>query len=416
VGHARPWLAQERAGLLRDGIFAIARTPAAEQALQDLGRPVLLAEVQDSLAVTLERLSLMSAAVLALQELAANAVRRPRATEADIARCQRWIAHPLLQYLTGRGAQRSVVGPWERYISDRAEQLRRLLRAWETEVRPRLAEIPRRHPLAPLLAPLGLVSVERDSHEILAEYSWRLATLARECTRVSGEIGVVGVLGSLALTPAANALGALFLVPALVAGLAYYGGYGAARLATRASGTQAELPRDGLVDGACPLAPVVEQLRSRQVRVLAGPSMAVADVAGAIMLWLALLERNRASHAEGGPLARVSLSDRDASGEGIRIALGGPLVRVPLQSSHNRARPACELTDEGGEGWHFRVNGQMVAAAREHERLGCVTTALGCSDVVFVCGTRDTGTVLAVEQLVAWLDAGAPERSWVLVS
>jgi hypothetical protein len=417
AGHGRPWLAEAHGDLYRDGIFAVTRTPAAERVLQSKGQPVALATVGDPIRVTLERLSLMSAGVLTLQGLAAGTVGRPAAAEADIERCQSWIAHPILQYLTGRGAQRSVVGPWERYISDHAERLRRLQRAWKLEVRPRLADIPRDHPLSPLLAPLGLVSVERDSQEILTEYSWRLATLARECTRVSGEIGVVGVLGSLALTPAASALGALFVLPALLAGLAYYGGYGAATWVTGSTRARDRLQRCGLLDDAPPLSSVVAGLRTGRVRVLAGRSMAAADVGSAISLWLALLERSRGADTDTGPppLARVLVSDHDAPGEGVRISIGGPLVRVPMCEPHSAARAACELTDEGGEGWCLRAGEQTVAAARDHERLGCLATALGREDLLFVCGTRDTGTVLAVEQLVDWLDTGAPECSWTLV-
>ncbi len=413
AGHARSWLVEADGELCRDGVFAVATTATAQRSLAGNDRARLLAELRDPLDLTLKRLSVLTAAILALQEISSHATRRPLSTQADIERCERWIAHPILQYLTGRGAQRSVVSPWERFMSDYSEQLQRLQRAWEQEVKPCVEGIPPKHPLRPLFDPLALVSVERDWQEILTEYRWRLATLSRECGRVAGEIGVVGVLASLALVPVAGALGALFLIPVLLAGLAYYGGYGAARVSSPASRkTRSQPQQHASVAGAPPLSTVVSRLSTGPVRVLAGPRMAAADVASAVALWLALLER---SH-NGDPLAQVVLSDHDTPSEGSRVVIGGPLVRVPLHGSREAARATCELTDEGGAGWHFRAAGEMVASARDNESVGCLATAVGRDDLLFLCGTRDTGTVIATERLTSWLNDGAPEWSWTLVS
>ncbi len=66
-------------------------------------------------------------------------------------------------------------------------------------------------------------------------------------------------------------------------------------------------------------------------------------------------------------------------------------------------------------GWHYRSSEQEVAWASREERLGCLSVAPERDDVLFVSGTRDLGTIAAVDWLTARVDEALPNAPWVLV-
>ena len=110
---------------------------------------------------------------------------------------------------------------------------------------------------------------------------------------------------------------------------------------------------------------------------------------GALRLQLDLLE-------QGGALGldRVRVTATDP-GRGVWLVVGGPLVRSEVVGR----RPVCDLSDAHGDGGEVRAEGRRLAAAASDESLGCVSLAAGHDDVVFVFGTRDTGTVRAARWL-----------------
>lgn len=435
AGRGRSWLVTENGELYRDGLFALAAGPAGQAA----ARGAAFATFSGDLGETLEWLALRTSAHLLLDELAAAARDRPVATEADITRCERRIGHPVWQYVTGRGAQRRVVGPWEAWTATYADRLASLRSAWDSEVRARLAALPAGHPLETLITPLALVHVERDTTDILREYRTRLNTLSRECARVSTEIGVIGTLGSLALVPVTDALGVLFLVPVAVAAALYYGGHAAMNRV--AGGRRRPICSGGAVMGdwapgtgrSHSLRSLGARLVTDPVQVLVGARMSAADVGTALALQLALLHvRKKAGAPFSGPLLqslRVQWDARRSVGgpggdvvvalepepgaDGTTVIVGGPLVRA--SGARNLGPEVCGLSDAGGKGWHYRAGGNEVAWAALEERLGCLSVAPERDDVLFVSGTRDLGTIAAVDWLTARLDGVLPNAPWVLV-
>lgn len=435
AGRGRSWLVSENGELYRDGLFALAAGPAGQAAARGSEFGTFSGDLDE----TLEWLALRTSAHLLLDELAAAAQDRPVATEADIARCERRIGHPIWQYVTGRGAQRRVVNPWEAWTATYADRLANLRSAWDTDVRARLAALPAEHPLKTLIAPLALVHVERDTTDILREYRTRLSTLSRECTRVSTEIGVVGTLGSLALTPATNVLGWLFLVPVAAAAVLYYGGHAAMNRVAR--DRRRSICADGAVigdwaltaDRAHSLHSLGARLLTDPVQILVGARMSAADVGTALALQLALLHaRGKAGAPFSVPLlqsvsakwkARPSISapcgdvvvalEPELGVSATTVVLGGPLVRAAW--ARNLGPGVCGLSDAGGNGWHFRASEKEVAWASREERLGCLSVAPERDDVVFISGTRDLGTITAVDWLTARLDRSLPNAPWVLV-
>jgi len=435
AGRGRSWLVTENGELYRDGLFALAAGPAGQAAARGAAFRTFSGDLNE----TLEWLALRTSAHLLLDELAAAARDRPVATEADITRCERRISHPVWQYVTGRGAQRRVVGPWEAWTARYADRLASLRSAWDTEIRARLAALPAGHPLETLIAPLALVHVERDTTDILREYRTRLNTLSRECTRVSTEIGVVGTLGSLALTPATDALGGLFLVPVAAAAALYYGGHAAMNRV--AGDRRPSICSGGAVMGDwAPGASRPHSLRSLSARlltdpvqILVGARMSAADVGTALALQLALLHARRKAGAPFGvplaqPLRGAWNARRSVGGpgdevvvalgpepdvNGTTVVVGGPLVRA--SGASNLGPGVCGLSDAGGKGWHYRAGENEVAWAAHEERLGCLSVAPERDDVLFVSGTRDLGTIAAVDWLTARLDGVLPNAPWVLV-
>jgi hypothetical protein len=69
----------------------------------------------------------------------------------------------------------------------------------------------------------------------------------------------------------------------------------------------------------------------------------------------------------------------------------------------------------GGNGWHFRASEKEVAWASREERLGCLSVAPERDDVLFISGTRDLGTITAVDWLTDRLDGSLPNAPWMLV-
>lgn len=436
AGRGRSWLVTENGELYRDGLFALAAGPAGQAAARGSEFGTFSGDLDE----TLEWLALRTSAHLLLDELATAARDRPVAAEADIARCERQIGHPLWQYVTGRGAQRRVVNPWEAWTATYADRLANLRSAWDTDVRARLAVLPADHPLKTLIAPLAFVHVERDTTDILREYRTRLSTLSRECTRVSAEIGVVGTLGSLALTPATSVLGWLFLVPVAAATALYYGGHAAMNRMAR--DRWRSICVDGAVigdwaskaDRANSMRSLGARLLTDPVQILVGVRMSAADVGTALALQLALLHaRGKAGAPFSVPLVQPVRGKWNASpsirapcddvvvalepelGErGTKVVIGGPLVRSSW--AKNLGPGVCGLSDAGGKGWHYRAAEHEVAWASREERLGCLSIAPERDDVLFVSGTRDLGTLTAVDWLTGRLDGSLPNAPWVLVA
>jgi len=411
AGASRSWTIEQQGTLYRDGIFAVTTDDAGNgERLVRNGAARLTELTGLPLDAVLRRLSVRTAAHLALDELMTTLADRPRATESEITRCRKRLGHPLLQYVTGRGAQRDVVEPWERWMGAHEDHLLRLERAWESTVLPVVDELVPGDPLCPLLEPLRSLQITRDTRDIIHEYRTRLASLSRECQRVSTEIGVVGTLFSLALVPVTDTLGPFFLAPVVVAGTLYYMGHSVARRFPRASRPVAlkRLRIGPAGTGAPGIEAVLARTRTAPVRILAGPRMAAADLGCALALQL---ETMHASQRDDRLFA-VSVTCDDAPGDLVRIVIGGPLVRSPPSIT---AQEACRLTDEGGCGWHFRATDDRIAEAENEEQLGSVSTAVARDDVLFVVGTRDAGTVAALRWLRHVRATRVPDVPWVLL-
>ncbi|MDQ3675917.1 MAG: hypothetical protein M3401_03790 [Actinomycetota bacterium] len=411
AGASRTWTIEQQGTLYRDGVFAVTTDIARNGERLVRNGAVRLTELDGiSLDATLRRLSVRTAAHLSFDELMGTLAYRPHATESEIRRCRDRLRNPALQYLTGRGAQRDVVEPWERWLGAHEDHLLRLERAWLTEVLPVLEETAPDDPLAPILEPLRLLQISRETREIIHEYRTRLASLSRECQRVAAEIGVLGTLFSLALVPVTETLGPFFLAPVLIAGTLYYLGYAIARRFSGASPAVA-LPRPRAASpgsGAPGIAAVLARMTVAPVRILSGPRLAAADLGCALALQL---ETMHASQRDDR-LSAVSVNSADVPGDHVRVVIGGPLVRAPLSLT---VEEACRLTDEGGAGWHFSADGHRIAAAEDEEQLGSISASVARDDVLFVVGTRDAGTVAALRWLRYMCGTHAPDVRWVLV-
>ena len=411
AGSCRSWVIEQQGTLYRDGVFAVTTDQArnAQRLLRD--GAVRLTELEDvPLDAVLRRLSARTAAQLALDSLMSTLAFRPHATESEIRRCHDRLRNPALQYLTGRGAQRDVVEPWERWLGAHEDHLVRLERAWQTDVLPVVDETSPTDPLAALLQPLRLLQISRETREIIHEYRTRLAALSRECQRVSAEIGVVGTLFSLALVPVTDTLGLFFLAPVLLAGTLYYSGYGIARRFSRAPPAVA-LPRPVTAvarDGHTGIAAVLARMTVAPVRILAGPRLSAADLGCALALQL---ETMHASERDDR-LEAIAVESADAPGGHVRVVIGGPIVRARLSFTEQEA---CRLTDEGGVGWHFCAGGERLASAEDEEQLGSISVSAVRDDVLFVVGTRDAGTVAALRWLRYARATSGPDVPWVLV-
>ncbi|MEO7197080.1 MAG: hypothetical protein ABIZ50_01260 [Solirubrobacterales bacterium] len=411
AGSSRSWTIEQQGTLFRDGIFAVTTDIARNrERLMNVGATRLSEFEGIPLPDVLRTLSTRTAAHLALDELMLISTRRPQASEGEIRRCRRRLDHPLLQYGTGRGAQRDVVEPWERWLGEYEDLLLRIERAWTADVLPVVTELTPGNALSPLLNPLRLVQTTRDRKDLIHEYRARLASLSRGCQRVSAEIGVVGTLMSLALVPATEALGALFLAPVIAAGSIYYLGHSIVR---RFSGGLAPValsrPRIGTGGTGEPgIDAVLARMKVAPVSILAGPRLAAVDLGCALALQLETMHASRRDDR----LSAVSVTSTDTPGEQIRVVFGGPLVRTPLLIN---TEEACRLTDEGGEGWHFQAEGDRIAEAADEEHLGTVSVALARDDVLFVAGIRDAGTVAALNWLRQVDEPRVQDIPWVMI-
>lgn len=412
AGASRSWTIEQQGTLYRDGMFAVTTDIEGNREKLLRSGAVCLVEFPNvALEDALRRLSARTAAHLALDELMRTLAGRPRATESEIRRCGQRLGHPLLQYATGRGAQRDVVEPWERWLGAHEDHLLRIERAWTMDVLPVVDELAPGDPLASILTPLRLLQISRDTLEIIHEYRTRLASLSRECQRVSAEIGVVGTLFSLALVPVTNTLGPFFLVPVAAAGTLYYLGHSLARRFSRTSAPVAlPLPIGAAAGSRAPgIDAVLKRMTAAPVRILAGPRLAAADLGCALALQLEIMHASQRDDR----LSAVSVTPTDATGDHVRVVIGGPLVRAPLSIT---VEPACRLTDEGGHGWHFHADGERIAEAEAEEQLGSVSVATSRADVLFLVGTRDAGTVAALRWLRYARETRVPDDvPWVLV-
>ena len=411
AGACRSWTIEQQGTLYRDGVFAVTTDISGHGQRLMRNGAVRLIEIADvPLEEVLRRLSTRTAAQLALDDLMHTLAERPHATESEIRRCQERLSHPLLQYATGRGAQRDVVEPWQRWLGAHEDRLLRIERAWTLDVLPVIDQLAPNDPLASILNPLRLLQITRDTREIIHEYRTRLASLSRECQRVSAEIGVVGTLFSLALVPVTNTLGPFFLAPVLAAGTLYYLGHPIARRFSRAPAPVA-LPQPlgaATGTGLPGIDTVLAKMTTTPVQILAGPRLAAADLGCALTLQL---ETMHASQRDDR-LSTVSVTPTDTPGDHVRVVIGGPLVRATPTIT---AEEACRLTDEGGSGWHFCADGDRIAEAANEEQLGSISVATTHDDVLFVVGTRDAGTVAALRWLRYARQTHIPDVPWVLI-
>jgi hypothetical protein len=216
-------------------------------------------------------------------------------------------------------------------------------------------------------------------------------------------------------------LGLFFLAPVVIAGLLYYGGYRIANIFLSLSAflggkhNRNEFhyrgPR-GLRSGPT-LESVIGKIRTKPIRILAGPRMGVVDAGCALALQWSLLTLR----ADVCPqLNSVIVSNHDeAIADSLRIVIGGPLVRVQPAS---QATPVCYLASSGKGRWHIYIEGSPDPSldAATNELTGVLSTATLDEDVLFLYGTRDAGTVLATRELQAMArDVGPPRHSWRVI-
>lgn len=364
--------------------------------------------------VDFEALEYYSGAVELLTRLMTFALSRPGTTAREIVACERWLHGRSTQYLTGRGALRNVVLPWRTWL-DRYEYLLRNLEGELEEL-----ELPSAGPLRDLSSGLGLLSTERDRNSIVREYRTRLEDLTDACNRVAAEIGVVGTFGSLAVVPFESTLGLFFLVPVVLAGSAYFGGYSLARALLirpkqrRVKGKRWLVRRKraaaltGKVETDAPtLSDLFPGLRTQPVHIVASSRLSAADTACGLEIRHQLLERTKCDD----PLAAITLGTRDGR-EGIRVVLGGPLVRSYIEPF---VAPACDLTDSRGNGWEIVAGDRRVVHCDDDETVGCCVVGPD-GRTLFIFGVRDAGTVAVTQWLTRALDdEEVVNASWIAV-
>jgi hypothetical protein len=399
--------------LQTDGLFAVTTGSVGERALTRSGLAVrFLAEVAQPAVAVRELLSTFTSSILALEDVATSAASRPHDAEADIERCRAWLDRPVMQYFTGRGAQRKVLGPWLRYVEHHEALLHRVDSAWDQAVRHRIAELSPDHPLQPLIGSLEIVRLGRDVTDILPEYRTRVASIARECGRVSTEIGILGAVASIALVPIGD-VQPWFLVPLSLAVIAYFFGFSIAsavsryRYRRRRQRPAARARRLPDVPGS--VRETILALEATSVQVILGPQMSLGDTAAGLLLWLSLLQRTSTSC----PLADVRCSARDDPRTAQRVVLGGPLVRADVEGR----RPVVDLSDQRGLGWHFRSSRGFIESAKFDECLAALSLARESADTLFIVGARDIATLRAARRIVETLDGREPRAEddyWLL--
>ena len=368
--------------------------------------PRALGPVAGPTGEALDAFSVWTTAMVLLDRLADAVTTRPEATMAEVDRCAEWLRSPVRQHLMGRGVREQVLEPWRAYVTKVRRALLAVGEYRDGPVADALAGAPA--PADSLLRPLTLLTTSRDEALILAEYEDRLERLEQETGRAAAEVGAVGTLATLALVPFEATLGLAFLLPVVLAGAAYYGGYALSRIgASKPEPPERVRSRTGGVVRAA-----ARRILEAPAAVLVAPRIGAAEFAGAAHLWLRLLQLHRHDPATGSVAFGTDpalLHDRGG------VALGGPLVqpREPLP-----ARPACDLVGSRTYGdWRFQVDGRRLLGDDADETAALVTTAADRDDVLLAVGFRDTGAVLTARWLGRGLaDPGRlPDGPWTLL-
>jgi hypothetical protein len=356
----------------------------------------MLVKLNSITTADLEALDYYTGAVELMDRLMAFVLSRPGATAREIAACERWLHGAFTQYLTGRGALRNVVLPWRAWL----EHYEYILRSLESELGQLESLV--EDPCLGLSHSLRLLTTDRDRKSIVQEYRTRLGDLTDACNRVAAEIGVIGTFGSLALVPFESTLGLLLLAPVMIAGFAYYGGHSLARavlLKARWLRAAIEPAEEGIADVATwrqqRLDVILRQLLKSRVNIIVSPRLSAADIACALEIRHLILERTTCSD----PLTAITLSQSDDR-EGMRIVIGGPLVRPNLDPF---VAPECDLTDVRGNGWEIVAGDKRIIHCDDDETVGCCVAGLDGS-TLFIFGVRDSGTVIAARWLSYALD------------
>lgn len=423
-GRGRPWFVLENneSKLHFNGVIAVIEGTTAKKLKdpfwenwpdlceQKNATPQILLDMGSMTAETWGVLDYYTGAIEMLDNLMSFALSRPGATAREITACEQWLHGSFTQYLTGRGALRNVVLPWRTWL----ERYEYLLRSLEGELE-QLGSFSAGR-LIELFRGLELLNTGRDRSSIIHEYRMRLGDLTDACNRVSAEIGVIGTFGSLALVPFESTLGLLFLIPVVVTGTAYYGGYKLARAVLRRTRWRRSRIAPSLrkiLDSAGHesrnnLSSMLRALTDGPVEIVVSPRLSAADIACALAIRLHLLEHTTCPN----PLTAITLGT-SGSNSVMRIVIGGPLVRASLQPF---IAPRCDLTDSLGDGWVIAANGTRIIHCDDDETVGCC--AVGADGrTLFVFGVRDSGTVVATRWLAHALDdtTAAGTANWILL-
>lgn len=354
----------------------------------------------------LDALSVWTTAMVLLDRLAETVTGRPDATMAEVDRCAEWLASPIRQHLMGRGVRERVLAPWRAYVSGVRQQLLAIGEYWSTTVPEARSSAPA--PVDGLLDPLTRLNTSRDEALILAEYEDRLERLERETGRAAAEVGMLGTFATLALVPFEATLGPAYLVPVVLAGAIYYGGYALSRLGRARERRMADVGSDAPHD----IDAVVRRLLRRPAAVLVGDRIGAAEFAAAAQLWLRLLQHHE---LDPGAESVTFGTDPAALGDRAGVVLGGPLV----QPRHRlELRAACDLVGSGTySDWRFEAEGERLIGAAGDETAAVVSTALDREDVLLAVGFRDTGAVGAARWLGRSLSEPdeLPAAPWTLL-
>jgi hypothetical protein len=392
-------------------------TPLLQGRVSIALRPRHVCTTEMEAAEALESLSVWTTAVLLLDRAVEIAMTRPDVPSLHVEQCDRWLRTHGLRYLTGRGAQYRVLVPWEDYIARYRGHTAALRDYWRRAVQPLLCRIAADHPLRPLVEPLRLLSVERDEQDILAEYQGHIARLSQDSGRVGVEIGIIGLLVSLALIPVQEQVGLLLLLIAVAAALLYYFSYSVARmtlqtvgLIKRASAWRRAASRPGPADVDASITHSLRQLRDRPSAVLVGSRSGMGDFGSAVRLWLALLQRHTLEPSERSVLCTDDACEAESRGV---VVMGGPLVRP----QNPFPRPLCDLQASAAyDHWRYQA-ASPLASPHDDETIGCVSGVAQRRDVLFLNGFRDTGTAAATGWLIRQLAVGElqPDIGWCLL-
>ena len=151
---------------------------------------------------------------------------------------------------------------------------------------------------------------------------------------------------------------------------------------------------------------MLRRLVHEPVQVITSPRLSAADVACGLEIRQLLLERTTCPD----PLAAITYGTK-SSGNGIRIVIGGPLVRTTLEPY---VSAECDLTDARGYGWEIMAGGERAVHCDDDETVGCWVVGSDAR-TLFVFGVRDAGTVIATRWLAQALDncQAAGTATWI---